>query len=94
MAACRLLPGRVGAPWPAVSSPVPSCPPSVCRRSHGYLTFDEWQLAFGREEGVEADVLRALVDEFDADQDGCVSIAQFQAGLASRRCGNWRPDST
>jgi len=26
-------------------------------------------------------VLRALVDEFDADQNGCVSLAEFQAGL-------------
>jgi hypothetical protein len=33
------------------------------------------------EEGVEADVLRALFDEFDAGQNGCVSLAEFQAGL-------------
>ena len=53
--------------------------------SSGDLTFDEWQLAFGGEEGVEADVLRALFDEFDADQNGCVSIAEFQAGLKTVR---------
>ena len=47
----------------------------------GDLTFDEWHLAFGGEGGVEADVLRALFDEFDADQNGCVSLAEFQAGL-------------
>ena len=47
----------------------------------GDLTFDEWHLAFGVEEGVEADVLRALFDEFDAGQNGCVSLAEFQAGL-------------
>ena len=45
------------------------------------LTFSEWHLAFGGEDGVEADVLRALFHEFDADQNGCVSIAEFQAGL-------------
>jgi hypothetical protein len=51
----------------------------------GDLTFDEWHLAFGGEEGVEADVLRALFDEFDADQNGCVSLAEFQAGLKTVR---------
>ena len=51
----------------------------------GHLTFDEWQLAFGGEEGVETDVLRALFDEFDADQNGCVSLAEFQAGLKTVR---------
>ena len=51
----------------------------------GDLTFDEWHLACGGEEGVEADVLRALFDEFDADQNGCVSLAEFQAGLKTVR---------
>jgi exonuclease VII small subunit len=51
----------------------------------GDLTFDEWHLAFGGEGGVEADVLRALFDEFDADQNGCVSLAEFQAGLKTVR---------
>jgi hypothetical protein len=49
--------------------------------SSGDLMFDEWHLALCGEEDVESDVLRSLCDEFDNDQNGCVSIVEFQAGL-------------
>ena len=49
--------------------------------SSGDLMFDECHLALCGEEDVEADVLRSLCDEFDIDQNGCVSIAEFQACL-------------
>ena len=55
--------------------------------------FQKWSarrplhLALCGEEGFEADVLRAFFDEFDTDQNGCVSIAEFQAGL---KRANWR----
>ena len=51
----------------------------------GNLTLHEWERAFGADEGVDADVLRALFHDFDADQDGCVSVAEFEAGLQAVR---------
>ena len=51
----------------------------------GDLTLDEWERAFGAEEGVDAGALRALFHDFDADQDGRVSLAEFQAGLQAAR---------
>ena len=51
----------------------------------GDLTLDEWERAFGAEEGVDAGALRALFHDFDADQDGHVSLAEFQAGLQAAR---------
>ena len=42
------------------------------------------QRAFGAEGGVDADGLRVLFQDFDGDQDGRVSLAEFEAGLVVR----------
>jgi hypothetical protein len=47
----------------------------------GDLDFDEWHRAFGGGNGVKADVLRALFEEFDTDKSGTVSLFEFKAGL-------------
>lgn len=55
----------------------------------GGLTFDEWMRAFRGNGGVKAHVLRALFDDFDADQDCSVSLAEFQAGVEPRSLLKW-----
>jgi hypothetical protein len=55
----------------------------------GGLTLDEWMHAFRGEGGAKAFVLRALFDDFDADQDCSVSLAEFQAGVEPRSLFKW-----
>ena len=45
------------------------------------LDFEEWHRAFGGANGVKADMLRALFDDFDTDKSGTVSLAEFKEGL-------------
>ena len=55
----------------------------------GGLTLDEWMHAFRGKGGAKAHVLRAFFDDFDADQDRSVSLAEFQAGVEPRSLFKW-----
>jgi hypothetical protein len=47
----------------------------------GDLDFVKWRRAFGGENGVKADLLRALFEDLDTDNSGTVSLAEFKAAV-------------